>query len=83
MNLFTYLLPYKWETVWTGLSSGYITECGRRITETDNLVSVLQYDRRKKIFKAYITNGSITSDLDINFLATKIPKVKEIIDNIQ
>lgn len=80
MNIFTkikkFLTPYKWETIWTGEASGYLTLNGERVRST-NLVCVVKYDRNKDTYISYMTNGDLEKDIDINCLAAQSPSLRE------
>lgn len=73
-----FLARPKWETIWTCKAQGWNTRGGDRISET-TLVCVVQVDRTKNKFKSYMTNGTMTEDVDINFLISESPELKEIL----
>lgn len=73
-----FFTPYKWETIWTGKATGWITENGKRIAKTE-LICFVQIDRNKNILQSYGTNGTIEKDVDLNWLTAQSEELKNIL----
>ena len=77
-RIINFFKPYKWETIWTGKADGYVTKGGVRLHETE-LVCVVQYDRYKNTYRAYMTNGNLEKDIDINYLTEYSEELRKVL----
>jgi len=69
-----FLTPYKWKTIWSEKMTDAFSDGSTR-----ELATVVQYDSYKDAFRSYVTNGVRTDDVDINFLITEYPELKEVL----
>lgn len=72
----------NYQTIWTRkyhqTSTNYIT--GAEFVN-DNLVAVVKYDKDRKFVKSYVSGGLTNKHVDLTFLVSQNPDLKNVLDN--
>jgi len=80
-KIINFCRPYNWEVIWTKNTEGYLMQDGKEI-EKMHMLCVVEYDKHKDTYQSYMTTGTISTDIDLNILASQNNDLKNILTTI-